>query len=356
MDWWQIFLIILLSIFIGLGVGYGLGYLIITKILKRPFIVFPAKEQIISTAAPQTQETVPASGLFTESTGTRETTGLQAEAPVNMAVRELEKTDEITVQQREGAIEAEELPTMAAPNVLDELTEERARKQAEQETRELLKREAEEARKARITEERTRKKAEQQARELAKIEAEKAKKARELEERERKIAEQQARELAKIEAEKAKQARELEERERKIAEQQAAGIEPEIVPVAGGVREGEKQAAAVAGEDQAGISVPNLFSEIEHNRKVANEPWTGTPLPFETTVWSSNPAELHALPANMRENLAQVYSDIQLANSIVWLATELGRRSSNLDDNYTKLCTNIAARLEVISPLLKQSK
>ena len=43
MDWWQIVLIILLFIVAGLVVGYVLGYLIITRILRKPFVMFPVR-------------------------------------------------------------------------------------------------------------------------------------------------------------------------------------------------------------------------------------------------------------------------------------------------------------------------
>ena len=125
--------------------------------------------------------------------------------------------------------------------------------------------------------------------------------------------------------------------------------------------ETEAEEARITGESQEQLAeepaqaATGLLAEIEANRKIANEPWTGTLAPFQTDVWDASPSELHALPTNLREDLAKAYSDIQLANSIVWLARELKRRSPNLDENYSKLCTNIATRLEAVIPRLEQA-
>ena len=102
-------------------------------------------------------------------------------------------------------------------------------------------------------------------------------------------------------------------------------------------------------------TAPGLLAEVKINREIATLPWTGKLLPFQTHVWDTTRDELHILPANLREDLIQAYVDISLANGIVWLSTELGRRSHSLDENYMKLCTNIAASLDRIIPLLKQS-
>lgn len=100
--------------------------------------------------------------------------------------------------------------------------------------------------------------------------------------------------------------------------------------------------------------VPELVAEVENNHRIATEPWTGELLPFQTGVWDTSPDKVHILPANLREALTETYTDMRLANSIVWLSTELGRRTHNLDENYMKLRTNIAERLDRIKPLLEQ--
>ena len=237
MDWWQIALIILVSIIAGLLVGYLLSYLIITQLLKKPF-----------------------------------------------------------VRKREPATVVEEPLKSTVPNLLTELI--KKRETTEQLTKEQAKREAEEVRKA-----------------------------REIEKQARKEAELQAKEQARREAEEAKRAREAEKQEGKEA--------------------------AVVEEPQEPI-VPELVAEVENNHRIATEPWTGELLPFQTGVWDTSPDKVHILPANLREALVETYTDIRLANSIVWLSTELGRRTHNLDENYMKLRTNIAERLDRIKPLLEQ--
>jgi len=142
----------------------------------------------------------------------------------------------------------------------------------------------------------------------------------------RKLTEQQFEEQLTREVKGARKLREAEERERK----EAAMVEEPLESIA-----------------------PDLLAEVKNNRRIATEPWAGKLLSFQTHAWDTNQDEIHKLPANVREDLTQAYLDMRLANSIVWLSTELGRRSHNLDENYMKLCTNIAVRLNRITPLLK---
>ncbi len=230
------------------------------------------------------------------------------------------------LKKRETTTVVEEPLKSTAPDLLAELI--KKREMMGQQAKEQAKREAEAAKKVREAEKQQRKEAEQQAKEQAKREAEAARMAREAEKQQRKEAEQQAKEQAKRGVETARMAREAEERE---------GKEAEVV------------------EAPLKSTAPDLVAEVENNRQIATQPWTGKLLPFATGVWDASRDGVPALPVNLGEDLTQAYVDMRLANSIVWLATELGRRSQNLDDNYTKLCTNIATRLDKILPLLKQS-
>jgi phosphate/sulfate permease len=117
-----------------------------------------------------------------------------------------------------------------------------------------------------------------------------------------------------------------------------------------------KREATAVDEERLDHNLPKLLTEIENNRRIATEPWAGNLLPFETQVCGTSQDEVHKLPAKLRADLTKTYDDIRLANAIVWLATEFGRRSQNLDEYYMKLCTNIATRLHSITtPLQKQS-
>ncbi len=99
-------------------------------------------------------------------------------------------------------------------------------------------------------------------------------------------------------------------------------------------------------------SVPDLYAEIEYNRRLAISEWSGELRPFQTRAWDNRGDEIHSLPPDVRTELAEAYSDMALANSITWLSTEMSRRSSSLDDSYTKLKASVATRLNRVSPLL----
>lgn len=107
-------------------------------------------------------------------------------------------------------------------------------------------------------------------------------------------------------------------------------------------------------EEQLKYTPPDLVEEIESNRKIATEPWTGKLLPFQTHMWDVLQDEVDKLPTNLQEGLVQVYLDIRLANSIARLSTEFGHRSRNLDESYMKVCTTIAERIDRLKPLIKR--
>jgi hypothetical protein len=102
-------------------------------------------------------------------------------------------------------------------------------------------------------------------------------------------------------------------------------------------------------------SVPDLFAEIEHNRRLATSEWTGQLESFATKVWDSRGEEVHSLSAELRSELTEAYSDMALANSITWLSTEMSRRSPSLDESYTKLRASVAKRLNRVHEQLGES-
>jgi hypothetical protein len=59
--------------------------------------------------------------------------------------------------------------------------------------------------------------------------------------------------------------------------------------------------------------------------------------------------------ASHLQDLIQLYVDISLANNVVWLATEIGHRSKELDESYMKLCSGIAERIKGIIPVVKET-
>ena len=103
-----------------------------------------------------------------------------------------------------------------------------------------------------------------------------------------------------------------------------------------------------------GPSVPDLFAEIETNRRIATKEWTGELQPFQTRAWDNRGEEVHSLAVEIRNELTEAYSDMALANSISWLSSEMSRRSPSLDESYTKLRTSVATRLNKVSVLLSE--
>ena len=95
-------------------------------------------------------------------------------------------------------------------------------------------------------------------------------------------------------------------------------------------------------------SPADLVAEIDTNRRLAGGAWNGKLQQFQTRAWDNRGDEVHALPPDLRSQIAEAYSDMSLANSIVWLATEMGRRSESLDDSYLKLRSSVAVRLDQI--------
>ena len=205
----------------------------------------------------------------------------------------------------------------------------RARKEEELAAKVMAKREAEEARRAREAEASARKEAKLAAKEIAKREAEEAKV------------------MAKREAEEAKGAREAEARAKK-EEELAAKV---MAKVEAEEAEGAKEAVV---EEQLKFTAASLFAEVENNHRIATEPLTDKLLPFQSDAWGAHQYEVNKLPTNLRDDLEQVYTDISMANSIVWVSTEFNRRTQSLDMHYRQLCTSIAERLDRIKPLIER--
>ena len=216
----------------------------------------------------------------------------------------------------------------------------RARKEAKLAAKVMAKREAEEAGRAREAEARARKEAKLAAKEIAKREAEEAKV------------------MAKREAEEAKGAREAEamaKKEEELAAKVMAKRETEEAKVTAKVEaeeaEGAKEAVV---EEQLKFTAASLLAEVENNHRIATEPLTDKLLPFQSDAWGAHQYEVNKLPTNLRDDLEQVYTDISMANSIVWVSTEFNRRTQSLDTHYRQLCTSIAERLDRIKPLIER--
>lgn len=96
------------------------------------------------------------------------------------------------------------------------------------------------------------------------------------------------------------------------------------------------------------LPASGLLAEIKGNLQIATRPWRGELVPFQTSLWDTSRDGFKTIPAHLQQDLSQAYADMRLANDIVWLSKELGRRSRDLDESYRKLCNRIVVRLEKV--------
>jgi hypothetical protein len=97
------------------------------------------------------------------------------------------------------------------------------------------------------------------------------------------------------------------------------------------------------------------IKELENNLNIAVNPDTNKLSAFHTDVWDNNHSAFSELPSDIKTELREAYTDIVMANTIVWLSTGVGRRSKSLDNSYLNLCSKIADRLRNILPALKET-
>jgi len=119
-----------------------------------------------------------------------------------------------------------------------------------------------------------------------------------------------------------------------------ASIGEEVAPVI------EQAASAV--RVQVELMDPKLVAEVDHNLRIASEPWKGELAIFDTRTWDTLQYEVSHLPTDLQDGLRQVYDAIVLANEIAWFSKEFNRRSPDLDEGYQRVRTNIARRLQMV--------
>jgi len=101
--------------------------------------------------------------------------------------------------------------------------------------------------------------------------------------------------------------------------------------------------------EKQGVSADSdIVTELQTNLTIASMPWADKLISFQTKCWNNNHGEFNPLLTTHHQELIQLYVDIGLANNIVWLATEIGHRSKELDDSYIKLCSGIADNIQKI--------
>jgi hypothetical protein len=110
-------------------------------------------------------------------------------------------------------------------------------------------------------------------------------------------------------------------------------VTPEIIPI----RESKKETTR-----------SDFIMELETNLAVATTPWADKLISFQTRSWDANRGAAEPTALSHLQELIQLYVDIDLANNVVWLATEMNHRSKELDESYIKLCAGIAERIQKI--------
>ena len=111
-----------------------------------------------------------------------------------------------------------------------------------------------------------------------------------------------------------------------------------------------------AGKNQAETLQSDFINELEINLSIATTPWADKLISFQTRSWDANRGAAEPTALSHLQELIQLYVDIDLANNIVWLATEMNHRSKGLDESYIKLCAGIAERIQKIMQPNKQQK
>ena len=87
-----------------------------------------------------------------------------------------------------------------------------------------------------------------------------------------------------------------------------------------------EQVEKVEQERQVKPAVPTsltreLIAEVKQNRSISAEPMGDRLLPFQTSVWDAHQYKVDKLPPDLRDDLEQAYTDMRLANSLVWLSS-----------------------------------
>lgn len=102
--------------------------------------------------------------------------------------------------------------------------------------------------------------------------------------------------------------------------------------------------------------IDRLLLELGKNRELSIEPTSDELLPFQTNTWDTNHDALDVVQADLKWELKRAYLDMSTANSIIRFLSEFDRKSPVLDDQYMKMCNQIAAKLSRIIPMLKTAK
>jgi len=115
------------------------------------------------------------------------------------------------------------------------------------------------------------------------------------------------------------------------------------------------KAEATAGPVEP-IAIEQILLELEKNLELSIEPRLAKLEPFQTETWDASLDIPNILTADLKWELAEAYLDMYAANNIVWFLKEFGMESPVLEEQYTKMCAQIAAALNKVIPRLKTAR
>jgi hypothetical protein len=105
------------------------------------------------------------------------------------------------------------------------------------------------------------------------------------------------------------------------------------------------QAVHLPGEEAIKAQNFELMKEVGDNLVIAATAMKGNLVSFRTEIMDANSSRLNSLTSQIRVDLSEAYTDIRLANTLVWLSKVMGRQSKEMESSYLELCIKIAEHL-----------
>ena len=118
---------------------------------------------------------------------------------------------------------------------------------------------------------------------------------------------------------------------------------------------GNDEAETIVGQVEP-IAIDRILLELDKNHALSMEPRLDKLVPFQTDTWDANLDIPNVLTADLKWELAEAYLDMYAANNIVWFLKEFDTESPVLEDQYTKMCNQIAITLSKVIQILKTIK
>jgi len=104
------------------------------------------------------------------------------------------------------------------------------------------------------------------------------------------------------------------------------------------------------------VAIDRILLELENNLKISIEPRIDKLEPFQTEEWDASQDLPNTLTAELKWELTETYLDMYAANNIVWFLKEYSMESPVLEDQYTKMCNQIAITLNKVIQVLNPSR